>query len=330
MDKIKINFTDFYDGFDKEDNFFTNLLSKRYSIGISDNPDYLIYSNFGNDYLNYDCIRIFYTGENIRPNFNRCDYALSFDYMNDHRHYRLPIYRLYGEYDNVLNQNECIDEILKDKLKFCNYIYSNSEALERVHFLKKLSSYKKVDSAGKSMNNVGKPVIDKVKFQKNYKFTIAFENSSYPGYTTEKILHAFAANTIPIYWGNPDITKEFNPNAFVSVHDFDDFDQVIDRIKEIDNNDDLFKKYISASPIFNEKIRNSLTDDNILNFFENIFLTEKFPVAKSLFKYRPHLNDIFLGQGLKVPWYYSYKTFNFYIKYYGLKMFIRRFLLRRL
>jgi len=36
---------------------------------------------------------------------------------------------------------------------------------------------------------------------------------------TEKIVEAFAANCIPIYWGDPSISKVFNSKAFINVLD---------------------------------------------------------------------------------------------------------------
>ena len=42
--KIKINFKYFWEGFDPENNFFTNFLRRYYNVIISDNPDYLFYS----------------------------------------------------------------------------------------------------------------------------------------------------------------------------------------------------------------------------------------------------------------------------------------------
>lgn len=66
-----------------------------------------------------------------------------------------------------------------------------------------LKKYKKVNSGGRYLNNIGRAVVDKIQFESRHKFSICFENSSYPGYTTEKIIEAFAAKTIPIYWGNP-------------------------------------------------------------------------------------------------------------------------------
>ena len=43
--KISIWFTDFFPGFDPENNYFTKLLSPIYALEIDkDDPDYLIYS----------------------------------------------------------------------------------------------------------------------------------------------------------------------------------------------------------------------------------------------------------------------------------------------
>ena len=41
---IKIGFRYFWEGLDPEDNFFTNLLRKKYEVVISNEPDYLFYS----------------------------------------------------------------------------------------------------------------------------------------------------------------------------------------------------------------------------------------------------------------------------------------------
>lgn len=76
---IRIGFADFWPGFDPQDNFFTRLLRRRYPLEITDRPDFLVYSWFGRSHLAHDCVRIYYTGENDRPDFNVCDYAFSFD-----------------------------------------------------------------------------------------------------------------------------------------------------------------------------------------------------------------------------------------------------------
>ena len=122
---------------------------------------------------------------------------------------------------------------------------------ERGIIIDKLNAYKPLDSGGRYRNNVGGPVADKIDFSKGYKFSIAFENSSSRGYTTEKIMESFAAGNIPIYWGNPDIAAEFNPDSFVNCHDFADFDEAVEYVKKIDGDDELYLR-MARAPIAKE------------------------------------------------------------------------------
>ena len=48
----------------------------------------------------------------------------------------------------------------------------------------------------------------------------AFENTYAPGYTTEKIMDAFASGCVPIYYGDPLVVQDFNPDSFINAHDF--------------------------------------------------------------------------------------------------------------
>lgn len=75
--KIRYYFTDFWPGFDYK--YYLSFLLPEYDIIIDkEDPDYLFYSFFGYHYLQYDrCIKIFYCGENIIPDLNFCDYAVS-------------------------------------------------------------------------------------------------------------------------------------------------------------------------------------------------------------------------------------------------------------
>jgi hypothetical protein len=272
-EKIKINFSDFWGGFDKTNNYFYNLLKDEFDIEISDFPDYLFFSIFGNKHLNYTCKKIFYTGENIAPPLNYCDYSFSFDYLNDERNYRLPHYLLYDGYYE-LQRPKIIDESLV-KRKFCNFVVSNNGCQERNSFYTELSKYKKVDSGGRFANNIGGPVDNKVNFQSDYKFSIAFENNAYrpqhPGYTTEKIMEPMTVNSIPIYWGNPEIEKEFNTKSFINVYDFDSIDDVINNIIELDKDDNKYLELLNQ-PWFNEyNIPESNKIENIKSFLYKIF-----------------------------------------------------------
>lgn len=274
MKKIRVNFSDFWDVFDPNNNFIMDALKKHFEVEISDNPDYVFCSTFGRKYLKYDCARIFYTGENILPDYNLVDYGLAFQDIKFYdRYLRLPHYVLYPEdCDLALKKHALSDEELGMHSKFCNYVISNALSdPARDEMIKILESYKGVDSGGKYHNNVGGPVPDKIAFQKNYKFTMAFENTGSRGYTTEKIVQAFASSTIPIYWGNPDIAEEFNPEAFINCHDFESFEDVLEEVKRIDADDEAYRKMVKA-PILRDgsKASEFLKEDYLSDYLYEI------------------------------------------------------------
>ncbi|KKU75134.1 MAG: hypothetical protein UY00_C0052G0001, partial [Candidatus Wolfebacteria bacterium GW2011_GWA1_47_6] len=199
----------------------------------------------------------FYTGENISPDFNLCDYAFGFDHMDfGDRYYRMPLYlmaifyrkeelEMIGDADFAKQVFLTKTDLLK-KTGFCSFVYSNylgSDA--RKTFFDKLSAYKQVHAGGGYLNNVGGKVANKLAFEAEHKFSIAFENSSRSGYTTEKIVSSLLAKTIPIYWGNPDIGREFNEKRFINCHRYKDFDAAVKRVEEIDRDNDLYLSIIN-------------------------------------------------------------------------------------
>lgn len=169
------------------------------------NPQFIIYSVFNTRHIYYDCVRIFYTAENCRADFNFCDYAITFDYLDfENRHLRYPFYlrNLAGVDKNsaMFQKSDFGSEFAKRK--FCSFVVSNGKADElRSTVFELLNAYRKVDSAGKFKNNVGFYVNDKIAFLAQYKFNICFENCYTNGYITEKIIDAKKANSVPIYWG---------------------------------------------------------------------------------------------------------------------------------
>lgn len=291
MDTIKIKFTGMGGNFDEKDNFITKILQERYVIRVEEDPDFLFYSVNSSDYLNYDCVRIFYTAENIVPDFNICDYAIGFHYLNfADRYIRYPLYlvdgfRAYAGDDYALNlqlalQKHVIeDDFLNRKTEFCSFVYSNAEAAEcRRAMFDALSNYKRVNSAGRYLNNVGRPLENKLEFQKKHKFVIAFENTSTPGYTTEKIVHAFAAGAIPIYWGNPDIMREFNPESFINCHDFgltekgeqEIIAKIVEEVKRLDQDDKAYMEML-RTPAFTAENNVDMQRELFKKFLFHIF-----------------------------------------------------------
>ena len=274
---VKVNFSDFWPLRSVDRNPFFRLLSKKFTPEISEQPDYLFYSAFGNDYRKYDCVRIFCTAENLRPNFRECDYAFGFDYPITNRNYRFPSYAWRDPGCAKLKARKDIDALMQAKSKFCNFIYSNPKCKARNRFFEQLSAYQPVVSAGHFRNNTGVHLNHRAKidFMTPFKFSIIFENASYPGYTTEKIYDAMVANTIPIYWGNPLVNLEFNPKAFINCHDYHSFDEVIERVVEVDQSERLYRAYLAEPYLRGNREPDYLTDDAIAARFEQIFATRE-------------------------------------------------------
>lgn len=285
MKRIKLKLLGFWSDFDNNDNFIINKLKKYFYIEFSDNPDYIISSCFTKEYLKYpDCVKIFYTGENICPDFNMFDYAIGFEKLNfGDRYLRFPNYlipEVYGnDYVLMLQKHNAIDAFLSSKTDFCSFVVSKGSGnvmREREEIFHKLCEYKKVNSGGRYLNNIGEPdgVKDKLTFQTKHKFSIAFENSSHSGYITEKIVQAFAAKTVPIYFGDLDICKTFNKNAFINCHDFNNFDDVVEYVKKIDNDDSLYMDMIKTPALITPS---TIEDENfkLECFLLNIFKQPK-------------------------------------------------------
>jgi hypothetical protein len=277
---LKINFCDFWPGFEKN-NLFLEFLQRNYDVTIDSDPQYLFFSVYGNDHLKFDnCIKILFTGENITPDFNLCDYALGFHFLNfEDRYLRFPLYIYYYWYYEekfILGEkgkNSEIDSLEKlvDR-EFCNFIYSNNVNSDpfRDQFFHELSKYKRIDSGGKHLNNIGKRVEDKMSFLKNYKFTIAFENSAVPGYTTEKLLEPILMNSLPIYYGNPLVNLDFDIKSLVNVRNKNDLQRAIDEVIYLDVNDDKYiGKLITERSSFRYKMLEY--EDRLVDFLKNIF-----------------------------------------------------------
>lgn len=287
---LKIKFVDFWPGWDEQHNFLVNTLSGLYDVELSDQPDLVICSCFSDDFMNYDCPRLFFTGENVFPNFSFYDFGIGFDYLDYYgRYLRYPLYlvdELYGsDYELMRTKHERAKEAVGEKTDFCAFVVSNGAGTadpRREQFFEKLCKYQKVNSGGRYLNNIGQPegVKDKLAFQKKHKFVLAFENTSSPGYTTEKLIQAFAADAVPIYWGDPDVGKVFNTKAFINCHDFSSFEDVIAHVKEIDHDEDQYLEMLSAPALINPNHKEE-ADEQLKAFLKKIVEMPKEDAIKS-------------------------------------------------
>jgi hypothetical protein len=159
-----------------------------------------------------------------------------------------------------------------------------------------------VDSAGRYQNNIGydleEGTLKKLKFIKDYKFVISFENASYPGYTTEKILEPLLANCIPIYWGDPLINNDFNIDRFINYSSFSNEEEVIDHILELDKNNSLAVEVLKRKVFTTKQTSLEEHERNLKVFVLNIASKRSLvkPVAQVWFYSAVHKTKITAGE----------------------------------
>jgi hypothetical protein len=296
LETIKINFGYFWDDFKTEDNYFTRILSLKYNVEISEDPDLFFFTypyNGKRGYLKYKCHRVFVGPENKRADWNICDYVLDSDFVeNNPLHKRWPIWAYYNPQQLIVAKNMAV---FKEKKKFCCLVVSNGKATERIEFFNRLSAYKKVDSGGRFMNNIGGPIDNKMDFIKDYKFVISFENSAWPGYTTEKLIQPMLVNSIPVYWGNPVVGKDFNTGSFINTTATSSFDAAIERIIELDKDDDKYMAMASQPWFVNNELPSEFTQESFAAYFDFVIQDSKKsnPVASSFTKDSMHRFSLF-------------------------------------
>ncbi|MFT5824258.1 MAG: hypothetical protein ACI8ZM_005524 [Crocinitomix sp.] len=267
--------------------FFLKILSTRFDILIDEtNPDYIFHETHLIDVLSFSGVRIAFAAENVRIDFNISDYGIGFDHLEfKDRYLRFPLYLLYTEATRLAENRPALIKSEKatdwfDR-KFCNFLVSNGVATEfRAQFFNALSKAKQVDSGGGFMNNVGGKISDKYAWQEEYKFSLCFENSSTSGYLTEKLIQAYASNTVPIYWGDPDAFGKLangksgiNSKAVIWV-DKSNMKQSIDHILEVDSDEDLYIAYLNE-PLFLEEDHAAILTNKLADFLFSIFSQER-------------------------------------------------------
>jgi hypothetical protein len=283
---LRIDFADFWPGFDKTHNFFHDLLAKRYEVRITRHPDLVIYSRYGKDHRAYGCRRLMVNWENRPWSFSECDFAITSDHVDHPDHFRFPLFAVAVPDDGPPS----IDDpaaVLASKTGFASIVVSNPRGATRNAMLDLMNGYREVASGGRYRNNVGGPVADKFAFQRRYKFSLAFENSSYPGYTTEKVVHALEADTVPIYWGNPLVHRDLNADRFLSFHDHGSLEALMDRVVEIDQDDAAYCEML-AQPWFLDGVTpDCARRDLLLDWIGRAVDDDRVPVARR--RHRPRV-----------------------------------------
>lgn len=225
--------------------------------------------------------------------YGRCDFALTHEIMDDSRHYRFPywVYHIdwfnvgnYGGEPNILTP---LDKIINNdyyntpKTKFCAHMVSNPIS-KRLEIHKKLSAYKKVDGYGNcfgegvsmtAFHGVNGPwERQKLEVLKDYRFSICFEHKVRAGYHSEKLFHAKVAGTIPIYWGHKSIEDDFNKKCFINLVDYSSIDEMVEYIKYVDSNEDVYQSYANEPLFVDNVIPDRFRPESVLKFFQETVL----------------------------------------------------------
>lgn len=264
---IRVAFVDSWLGFNPESNLIMRALQQHFSPHIVEQaPDFVFYSCFGLEHLRFrNAVKVFYTGENIEADFNQCDFAITPSRFSfGIRHLYLPAYAFAYEHGIGADLPPVAPEMAKRP--FCSFIYSNDRIGEgsryRAAFCRKLmDSYAKVDCLGRVLHNADDPDLSqradtarwsssKIRCLGKYKFNIAFENSSSNGYITEKLVDCFLGNTVPIYRGSEgELGDEIPRDCLICANDFATDEALIARIREVNENDDLYLSMLAANPL---------------------------------------------------------------------------------
>ncbi|HYM18990.1 MAG TPA: glycosyltransferase family 10 [Micropepsaceae bacterium] len=298
--RINIAFMYFWPAFRPEQfQAFFPVVYEKYDLVLSNEPEVVFYSVFSPQYRPYpdprnpvgptkmrqgNYLRVFFTGENFEPAMDECEFAMSFSTLvSSPNHMRVPLW----VYENrgsgfpaqrLIKPDKDWEKVAREKTEFCNFVYFH-EVKFRDKILAEFSRYKRVDSAGRCKNNMKgwcvptapNRLAGKVEFFRRYKFTLAIENAVWPGYTTEKLVDPMYSDSIPIYIGDPLASHDFNPESFVDFTRFKDFKEMLDYVRELDNNRALYLKTL-AQPFYRDnKLPDCAREDKILNFFDRIF-----------------------------------------------------------
>ena len=298
--QIRVAFAFFWAGFTPDDfrNFFPFVYDK-YDLVPSPNPEIVFYSVFAPPFRPHagprrhapvarlqpgNFLRVFITGENFEPDMEGCEFAMTFSALVDHpNHLRLPLWVYedqgwgYGPERLVKSADTDWEKVACEKMEFCNFVYQQ-EVPYREAIFRLLSNYKRVDAAGSCLNNMNgwtvpmapNRVAGKVEFFRRYKFTLAIENTVWPGYMTEKLVDPMFAASIPIYVGDPQAKLSFDAASYIDFTSFSTMKEMLAFVREVDNDRDLYLKMLAAPFYRNNEVPAYARDETILAFFDRI------------------------------------------------------------
>lgn len=239
MKKLKVDYSGFWKGFEKKNNFFHHLLSRHFRIespGPWKKPDICFHSLFhskkrpqvkpvnGNSMIN-----IFYTGENRLPATNNYhliistirapldnllylpNWVLSIDWFGTMEHSPTLETRRFGR--PVKPEELYMSGKINSKSGSCSIVFKNDHYL-RNRAIAEVSKYCECVVYGPGVH-----LQKKMDALEPSTFNICFENSIGNGYVTEKLIEAKVCGCVPLYYGYPLDPGVYNTDCCINLYD---------------------------------------------------------------------------------------------------------------
>jgi len=166
-----------------------------------------------------------------------------------------------------------IKENYEERFKIINY-FSNKIGFDLYGF-----GWENGGRSSKETKNIKKvykgTIEDKSDVLRKYKFAFCFENCIFEGNITEKIFDVMSAGCVPIYHGAPDINNYVDPNCFIDMRKFRNYDEL---------NDFLFNMKESEYNQYVENIKKYLQSDLYKKFTQENFTKQLLEILNQEFK----------------------------------------------
>jgi hypothetical protein len=190
--------------------------------------------------------------ENQRPDYTKCRFSISSDFDSyGGRNFRVPLWYMQLQWPD-LNRDQpapgskawssfeplvSIESLLEPRPAsahrpgFCCFVAANREP-HRMFAAERLSTIQHVDLFGPI---AGKPFQgSKYEILSRYRFNLCFENSTFPGYYTEKLLQSWVGGCVPLYYSDKWFARDFNPRSAINRSDFASLDQFVEYVATVD------------------------------------------------------------------------------------------------
>ena len=130
-----------------------------------------------------------------------------------------------------------LDKIDIQKNNLASLIASSQNKLKGHKLRHKIAKYIKNNELNIAVIGRGyKPFENKEDGLKSFRYSIVIENSSEQDYFTEKLVDACLLETIPIYWGAPNISKYFDIRGFIVCNSSDEIEDALKNLSIRDYN----------------------------------------------------------------------------------------------